>query len=74
MPDNIERELWQLVPTVIYFLVGMGLFGISILVMEKLAPFSIRKEIEEDQNVALGVLMGSIMISMAIVIAAVISS
>ena len=48
MPDEIVKELWQLVPTVIYFFVGVILFGASIWLADKLLPFSIRKEIEED--------------------------
>lgn len=70
MPDYVVKDLWQLVPTVIYFLVGLALFGFSVWLMDKVAPFSIRKEIEEDQNTSLGVLMGSTLIALAIVLAA----
>ncbi|MFP6686390.1 MAG: DUF350 domain-containing protein [Polyangiaceae bacterium] len=41
--------------------------------MTKLSPFSIRKEIEEDQNTALGIVIGSVIIGLALVIAAAIS-
>ena len=34
-----------------------------------LTPFSIRKEIEEDQNVALGIVIGSVIIGLALIIA-----
>ncbi len=67
-------ELWALIPTIIYAVVGLALLGISIWIMERVAPFSIRKEIEEDQNTSLAVLMGSMFIALAIVIAAVIQS
>ncbi len=70
MPPEIQKELWQLIPTVVYFVVGLVLFGFSVWVMEKVAPFSIRKEIEEDQNTALGVLMGSTIIALAILLSA----
>ena len=73
MPDTVIVQLWELIPTVIYFVVGLILFGLSILLMETFAPFSIRKEIEEDQNVALGILMGGMMIALAIVLAAAIT-
>ena len=33
-------------------------------------PFSIMKEIEHDQNVALGVVMGAILLGLAIIVAA----
>ncbi len=74
MPDFIMKELWALVPTVIYFAVSLVMFGFSIWLMEKLCPFSIRKEIEEDQNTSLGILMGAALIALAIVNASVISS
>lgn len=70
IPVEVRKELWQLVPTVAYFLVGLLLFGFSILAMEKLTPFSIRKEIEEDQNISLGILMGCALIGLAIIMAA----
>jgi uncharacterized membrane protein YjfL (UPF0719 family) len=38
--------------------------------MVRLAPFSVRKEIEEDQNIALAILMGSIFIALAIIVQA----
>lgn len=69
MPEIIKTELWQLITTIIYFLVGLGLFGLSIWLMEKLTPFSIRKEIEQDQNTALGILIGSALIGLAIILA-----
>jgi len=55
---------------VVFTMIGLGLFGTAFLVMAKLCPFSIRKEIEEDQNTALGVLMGSVIIGIAIIVAA----
>ena len=71
MPDSIIQELWHLVPTVIYFFVGVILFGISIKLADFFLPFSLRKEIEEDENVCLGIIIGSGLIAMSIVLAAV---
>lgn len=67
---DFEHEMLQLLATVIYFVVGLLLFGLAVLVVDKVAPFSIRKEIEEDQNTSLGILMGSLFIALAIVLAA----
>jgi len=36
--------------------------------MAKVAPFSIRKEIEETQNPAVAVLMGAVLIGLAILV------
>lgn len=72
MPDQVVTELWEIVPTLVYFVVGVVLFGAAVKLMDMLTPFSIRKEIEEDHNVALGVVIGAALIGIAIVLAAVI--
>jgi uncharacterized membrane protein YjfL (UPF0719 family) len=53
--------------------VGLIIFGIAFLLIVNIAPFSVKKEIEEDQNTSLGILIGSIFISLAIIISAAIS-
>ena len=42
--------------------------------VELFTPFSLRKELEEDQNIAVGILMGAMFIALAIIVAAVILS
>lgn len=74
MPENIIQQLWEIIPTLIYFVLGLLLFGFSVLLMNWVTPFSIRKEIEEDQNVALGIVMGAALIGIAIILGAVIGS
>jgi uncharacterized membrane protein YjfL (UPF0719 family) len=53
--------------------VGIVVFGAAFWLMQKLAPFSFHKEIEEDHNVALGVILAGVMIGIALIIAAAIS-
>jgi len=36
----------------------MIVFGIAFKIFVKLSPFSVRKEIEEDQNTALAIILG----------------
>ena len=55
--------------TIIYALIGMVVFGAAFAVFNKLMPFSVRKEIEEDQNTALGIIIGSLLIGLALIIA-----
>ena len=59
-----------LLSSVIYTLLGLLLFGASLWIAAKIAPFSIRKEIEEDQNTALGIVIGSVILGLAMIIAA----
>ena len=53
-----------------YSVIGLALFGLAFLLMVKISPFSIRKEIEKDQNVALAIIVGSVFVSLAIIIQA----
>ena len=69
-----DELLPALVNTVIFVGIGLIVFLIAFFIMTSIAPFSVRKEIEEDQNTSLAVLMGSIIIGIAIIIAAAISS
>lgn len=61
---------WLLLSTLIYAIIGMLVFGGAFAVFNKLMPFSVRKEIEQDQNTALGVVIGSFLIGLSIIIAA----
>ena len=64
----------EVVSTIVYTGLGLALFIVSWLIIELLTPFSLRKEIEEDQNLALAVLIGAIFIALAILISSVIRS
>jgi len=61
---------WLLLSTLIYAIIGMLVFGGAFAIFNKLMPFSVRKEIEQDQNTALGVVIGSFLIGLSIIIAA----
>jgi putative membrane protein len=50
--------------------IGLAVFGIAFWIMTKVAPFSMKKEIEEDQNVALGVIVAGVLIGIALIISA----
>ena len=60
-----EQLLNLIVTTVVFSLIGIVLFGLAFFIIVKIAPFSTRKEIEEDQNVALAILIGSVIIGIA---------
>lgn len=53
--------------------IGLAVFGLAFWIMNKLAPFPIKKEIEEDQNVALAVIMAGVIIGVSLIISAAIS-
>jgi uncharacterized membrane protein YjfL (UPF0719 family) len=64
-------QLMNLVLTTLVFsLIGILLFALAFLIIVKISPSSIRKEIEEDQNTALAILIGSVIIGIAMIVAA----
>jgi uncharacterized membrane protein YjfL (UPF0719 family) len=67
---NWEELLRQLVATVLFGAVGVAVFLVALKLIVKISPFSIRKEIAEDQNVALGIVVASIFVGLAVVLGA----
>ncbi|MEM6971592.1 MAG: DUF350 domain-containing protein [Pseudomonadota bacterium] len=67
-------DIAEIISTVVYTALGLGLFVASWFIIEALTPFSLRSEVEEEQNLAIAVLIGAVFISIAILIAAVILS
>jgi len=66
----MDQLLNLVLTTLIFSLVGILLFGLAFLIIVKIAPFSTRKEIEEDQNTALAILIGSVILGISIIVAA----
>jgi len=67
---NVGELVHLIILSVIFVAIGLVVFGLAFLLITKLTPFSIRKEIEEDQNTALGIVIGSVIIGLSIIIAA----
>jgi putative membrane protein len=63
----------QITVAAMFALLGMALFGLTFFIVVKISPFSIRKEIEEDQNTSLGIILGCVILGISIIIAAAVS-
>ena len=59
-----------IVTTLAFTLTGLILFAIAFWIIVKVSPFSIRKEIEEDQNIALGIVIASVILGIALIVSA----
>ena len=66
----MENLLPVLVTTIVFVILGLIVFALAFLVTTKAAPFSVRKEIEDDQNIALAIVIGSVILGSALIIAA----
>ena len=68
--ELLEQIGKQFFLTMGYALLGLIAFGIAFLVVVKVTPFSLRKEIEEDHNVALAIVLAAVVIGVAMIVAA----
>lgn len=59
----------QILATLLYSAIGIVIFILAYKIAEKLLPFDLDKELAEDQNTAVGILMGSVMLGLALIIA-----
>ena len=64
-------ELWTVIETTVIFVaIGLIVFAIAFLIVVLVAPFSVKKEIEEDQNTSLAIIIGAVIIGVAMIISA----
>jgi uncharacterized membrane protein YjfL (UPF0719 family) len=66
----LETLIPVLVTTIVFVVLGLIIFALAFLVIAKSTPFSVRKEIEEDHNVALAIVIASVILGTALIIAA----
>ena len=59
-----------LVSSVVFSGIGLVIFLLAWRAMHWLSPFSIRKELEEDHNTAVGIVIGAVMLGLAMIISA----
>lgn len=69
----VVLSLDSLLASLVYSLVGLGVFVLGLFVFKLIMPFDVRKEIEVDQNTSLGIVMGCFILGLAIIVAAAIS-
>ncbi|MDC0679206.1 MULTISPECIES: DUF350 domain-containing protein [Sorangium] len=69
MPD-VQNLIKAVIGTLVFVAVGLLVFLLAFVLITKLTPFSIRKEIEEDQNTALAIVIGSVILGLAWIISA----
>ena len=58
------------VNAVVYSLLGIAIFVLAFVIIDRLTPYHLWNEIVQDKNVALAVLIGAMSIGMCIIIAA----
>ena len=65
---RIERITDAVVSSAVFAGIGLAVFALAFFLMVKVTPFSIRKEIEEDHNTALAIIMAGVIIGISLII------
>ena len=65
-----KRLIETLASALSFCMLGLVMFAVAFAIIVKITPFSIRKEIEEDQNTSLAILIASVMLGIAIIVGA----
>jgi putative membrane protein len=65
-----NQMLHQLLVAAVFSILGLVILGLVWLFLVKVLPFSLRKEMEDDQNTALGIVLGCLILGISIIIAA----
>ena len=67
---DFEHYVRPILDSVVYSLLGTGVLLLAFWMVEKILPFSMRHEISEDQNTALGIILGAFIIGLSMIISA----
>lgn len=59
----------NIVGAIVYSLIGLGIFGLGFVVLDRVTPYQLWKEIIEEQNTALAIVIGAISIGICMIIA-----
>lgn len=56
--------------SILFALIGIVIFWLSFVIIDKLTPYDLWQEIVEKQNLALGVVVGAMCLGLSLIVAA----
>ena len=65
---KMEELMPVLITTIVFVAIGLVVFLLAFFLVVMLAPFSVKKEIEEDHNTSLAIIIGAMIIGIAMII------
>lgn len=74
MMDWLSQHARPIVDSLLYSAVGAAILLLFFWFVERILPFSMKKEIEEDQNMSLGVILAAFIIGLSLIISSAIRS
>jgi putative membrane protein len=68
--DWLSQHTRPIVDSLLYSVLGTIVLLAAFAFIERVLPFSLRKEVAEDQNVALGIILGAFILGVSVIISA----
>jgi len=65
-----SSNLGPLLNAILFCLVGIVIYAVGFIVLDRVTPYHLWREINEKQNSALAILVGSMVIGLALIISA----
>ncbi len=65
---NLDFLGKALLSSVVFSLLGMAVFVTGFFVVKMILPFDVNKELEHDQNTAVGIVIGSFILGLAFIV------
>ena len=62
--------LRNLINSLLFSAIGLVVFVVGFYVIRLVMPYDVHKEIEQDHNVALGIVVGAFILGLALIVAA----
>ena len=62
-------QLTNVVNAILYAAIGIGIFIVAFFVIDKITPYHLWKEIVQEHNTALAILLGAMSIGICVIIA-----
>jgi len=62
-------QLTNVVNAIVYAGIGIAIFGLAFLIIDKFTPYNLLKEIVQEHNTALAILLGAMSLGVCIIIA-----
>ena len=63
-------QINSVVNAIVYAAIGIVIFGGAFLVLDKITPYNLWKEIVQEHNLALAILLGAMSLGLCVIIAA----
>lgn len=65
-----EIHWTQMVAALVYAVIGLAIFGVAFVLVDRLTPYSLWRELIDEHNTALAIVVGAVALGISIIVSA----